>query len=197
MRTLSILALVLLSIVALGAIPLATSTCSSSGAGAELDCMGNSMGELFWLFVDGFLGSVLVLIAFVWGVVRAIRSSQWGWLVGLCVGVLVPAPVLITLSTLVHDNALLAVLPISAGFLLTPSPPLVYSFVPPGARPSSNTANRAGGKPPAPRAGEASGLSAAEARDGNPLTTTLEPRTSTIVDRAGDAPYSSTQETTP
>jgi hypothetical protein len=125
MRTLSLLAFGLLGVAALGAIP------------GQLACepkVAGSCGDILWLallFLLGFCGLILLLVAMIMGIIRTRKRHQWGWLLGLCVGTFVPLPVMFlvagALTAVYGPDALQPLLPLVVGLLLTPVTVLVYS----------------------------------------------------------------------
>jgi hypothetical protein len=125
MRKVSLVALALLGVAALGAIP-DVLTCGPSAIG---EC-GNNLLWSALLFLLGLIGCLLALIASGRGVVRAILQRQWVWALGLLFGVVVPLPAGFVLSQPLSQaygsTALPPLLPVAAGLLLTPVTVLIY-----------------------------------------------------------------------
>jgi hypothetical protein len=125
MPTLSYLAFGLLGFAALGAIP-GQLACEPMVAGFCGDIV-----FVLLLFLLGFLGLILLLIALIMGIVRTSKRRQWAWLLGLCAGTFLTLPatyvVAIPLSNVYGPNALQTLLPTVVGLLLTPLTVLVYS----------------------------------------------------------------------
>jgi hypothetical protein len=125
MRALSFLAFGLLGVAALGAIP------GQLACKPVVEGFCNDFVLVALLFLLGFCGLILLLIALIVGIVRTSKRRQWAWLLGLCVGTLAPLPVMlglaIALGSVYGSDAWQPLLPIVAGLLLTPVTALVYS----------------------------------------------------------------------
>jgi hypothetical protein len=83
------------------------------------------------LLLSGLCGFVLVVIASIQGYGKASKKHQWGWVRGLILGILIPVPAGVALNALlaqvIGSSALVPLLPIAAGLLLTPMAALAYS----------------------------------------------------------------------
>jgi hypothetical protein len=128
MRTMSLLALALLGVSALGVVPVSL-TCDST---TPLGECGNNLLWIGVLYLLAVCGCLLAQIASIIGIVRAVKRRQWGWLLGLVVCILAPLPLGIVLSFPLANaygpNSLQTSLSISVGLLLTPVAVLVYSW---------------------------------------------------------------------
>jgi len=105
----------------------------------QLTCVDTPFGycgnNLLWsalLFLLGFCGLVLALIASIQGIVKTVKRRQWFWLLGLVTGFLAPLPVGFALAAYLAQavygtDVIQPYLPISVGLLLTPTVALVYS----------------------------------------------------------------------
>jgi hypothetical protein len=131
MRTLTIWALALFGVTAVGGVSDVLTNQSVAG-------FSTNIGWTALLFLVASCGLILALIASVRGMVRAGKRHEWGWLAALIVGLLLPMPVSFSVADAIQQYASATVvgfsvdtylpeyLPIFVGLLLTPVTALVY-----------------------------------------------------------------------